>query len=53
MQQPYTPQYESGNRDTVGSGGTIRGFCGLYHEVPVHPFRVPEVPDEPLEVLED
>lgn len=39
----WAPDYKSGNRNNVGSGGSRKGFCGIYGEVPIPvPEKKPE-----------
>ena len=42
MKEPFFPKYDSGNRNTVGSGNPPKGFCGLYGEVLMQGSKKPE-----------
>jgi len=34
----WKPDYRSGSRDRIGSGGRRKGFCGLYDEIQMPTF---------------
>lgn len=42
--ESWKPEYRSGSRDRIGSGGRRKGFCGLYDEIPMPLERPQEQP---------